>query len=737
MLGSIGRIQATLTVLVLLLTLAPQAREGWFPFPVFWDDDTPTLTHIGRLLLDPPAGKHGFLTVEGDELRFHDGTPARFWGVNISAAANFPDHEVAERVAARLAKLGFNLVRLHHMDSAYEPRGIWDRNFKDTRHVSPEQLDRLDYLIAQLKSRGIYVDLNLHVGRPFTEGDGVVEASLIPRLSKFVTLFDRRLVELQKEYARQVLTHHNPYTGRQYRDEPGVALLELTNENSLFAGWLTGALDRQGESSGRPQDPWRGPIPPFYRAELDDLWNRWLLGRYGNRLALQVLWAPGGREERGLEPGEDPARGTVRRIPWTERRRYSAARVADLARFYANLEISYFREMLDYLHAEIGVRVPIAGTNNYYGLPSIYAQSTADIMDTHGYWDHPTFPNRPWDRDDFRITNGSLLPSPALMRQTAFNSSPLPRWTLSAVCGKPLTVSEWNQPFPNSYEYEMPLLVAAYGAFQGWDGLFVYTYRHDRENWDRQGIAGWFDVDANPVKLALLPVGSLMFLRGDISPARQRLTIVHPEVEVFEQFRAAGATPTYGGRDLPMTLALRHRICQTFTAGKPEIAREEGMATPGRLLISDTGQLVWDGEVGVVRINTERTQGAVGFLSRGEVALQDVRIRSETDGVIVVTSLDGEPLEDSRTMLLVAVARQMNTGQRWREDGKGLLAWGTGPVLLEPVAATVAMRSARGLRLFALNAKGERVREEPVRCSVAWCGFSVRTAGSVWFELAR
>jgi len=72
------------------------------------------------------------------------------------------------------------------------------------------------------------------------------------------------LVDLQKEYARQVLTHHNPYTGTQYRDEPGVALLELTNENSLFAGWLTGALDGQGESSGQPQDPWRGPIPPFY-----------------------------------------------------------------------------------------------------------------------------------------------------------------------------------------------------------------------------------------------------------------------------------------------------------------------------------------------------------------------------------------------------------------------------------------------------------------------------------------
>lgn len=726
-------------ILVGVLLLSPaRAQEDWTPVPIIWDDASPTLTHIGRLLLDPPAGRHGFLTVRGDGFRFQDGTPARFWGVNLSAGANFPDHDVAERLAARLAKLGVNLVRLHHMDSAPEPRGIWEQASRDTRHLSLTQLDRLDYLVARLKAMGIHVDVNLHVGRPFTEADGVVEASRIPRLSKFVTLFDRRLMELQQEYARQLLTHRNPYTGRRYADEPAVALVELTNENSLFAGWFSGALDRPPETAGRPIDPWQGPIPAFYQRALDALWNQWLLRRYGNRTDLAAAWLAAGSGERGLEAEEDPGKGTVRRTPWAERRRYSAARIADLARFYAELERGYFREMVDFLHGEVGVKVPVTGTNNYYGLPSIYAQSAADYMDTHGYWDHPTFPGRPWDRLDFRITNRSLARSPGVMQQSAFNSSPIPRWTLSAVCDRPLVVSEWNQPFPNAYEYEMPLLVAAYGGFQGWDGLFAYTYRHERENWDRQGIAGWFDLDGNPVKLSLLTVGALVFLRGDVAPAARTVPLDHSEDEVFGRIREDGGTPGYGVSGLPPTLALRHRVChRTFAGGEAGLRERAGVPTPRNPYVSDTGQLLWDGESGVVRIDTPRTQGALGFLSAGPVVLRELEIRSETDAAIVLTALDGQPLARSRRMLLVAVGRQMNSGQRWREDGKGLADWGTGPVLLQSVRATVALLGFDALRVYALDIRGERQGDVPVACGEHRCRFATGARGAVWYELVR
>jgi len=50
----------------------------------------------------------------------------RLWGVNFSFEANFPTHADAQQIAERLARAGINAVRLHHMDTANWPRGIWN-----------------------------------------------------------------------------------------------------------------------------------------------------------------------------------------------------------------------------------------------------------------------------------------------------------------------------------------------------------------------------------------------------------------------------------------------------------------------------------------------------------------------------------------------------------------------------------------------------------------------------------
>ena len=52
---------------------------------------------------------------------------------------------------------------------------------------------------------------------------------------------------------------------------------------------------------------------------------------------------------------------------------------------------------------------------------------------------------------------------------------------------KSYTVSEYNHPFPNQYGAEGQLMLRSYGAFQGWDGVFEYTFNHRNE----------FDLDYN------------------------------------------------------------------------------------------------------------------------------------------------------------------------------------------------------------------------------------------------
>ena len=171
-------------VLVLSLFCAPYTTSSenkesdWFPFVLAEKLDPASLVNIGKLVLDAPAGKHGFVTARDGHFYFEDGTRARFWGTNLCFDACFPSKEQAEMMAERIAFFGFNAVRLHHMDFHFEPRWIFkdicptyqDPQLKKTGILSGRQLDRLDCLIYQLKQRGIYIDqsqsLNIYLPEP-------------------------------------------------------------------------------------------------------------------------------------------------------------------------------------------------------------------------------------------------------------------------------------------------------------------------------------------------------------------------------------------------------------------------------------------------------------------------------------------------------------------------------------------------------------------------------------------
>lgn len=217
-------------------------EKDWYPFELAEKMDPNSPANIGKLVLDAPAGKHGFVKVKGGDFVFEDGAPARFWGTNLCFQANFPSKEKTKWMADRLAFFGFNAVRLHHMDFAFEPQGIFkdvapaykDPQMKETGHLSEQQLDRLDYLIYELKLRGIYININLLVTRNFTERDGVKNAAKLGRGAKPYSLFDTKLIQLQKEYAANLLLHYNPYTKLKYADDPAICMIEITNENSIY-----------------------------------------------------------------------------------------------------------------------------------------------------------------------------------------------------------------------------------------------------------------------------------------------------------------------------------------------------------------------------------------------------------------------------------------------------------------------------------------------------------------------
>ncbi|MBV9851540.1 MAG: carbohydrate binding domain-containing protein [Armatimonadetes bacterium] len=266
---------------------APAASPSMFPFVIPWDDATPGTATDVSFLNTKPAGAHGYIVPRGGHfVESGIGKRVRFLAVNLAAGSAFPDHADAEKVAARLAKYGVNLVRLHHMDNVdWGPtQHIWDDSYKDRRHISPAQLDKLDYLIAQLKKNGVYANINLHVSRQFSAADGFPPSvEKIPfGYDKRVDNYDRRMIALQKEYARQLLTHVNPYTHLSYASDPCVAVVEINNENSLMG-------DPWGPGFGSDLDA----LPEPFRGELVGLWNDWLTKKYGTDARLRAAWLKG------------------------------------------------------------------------------------------------------------------------------------------------------------------------------------------------------------------------------------------------------------------------------------------------------------------------------------------------------------------------------------------------------------------------------------------------------------
>lgn len=289
--------RSALIVAFLVVTAACQAQvpDGWFEFTIPVPAEGSVVDVSG--LNVGAAGEAGFVTIEGGHFVDGSGRRIRFLGTNLTFDDAFPPKERAPEIARRMAALGINIVRFHHLDAHHSPRGIWDPAFEDRQHMDSGQLDRLDWLIHQLKQQGIYANLNLHVSRSLGPADGFPDPQLRPKYDKGVGNFEPRMIELQKQYARDLLTHVNAYTGNAYAQEPCVAMVEITNEDSALRFALGTELHT---------------LPEPYATTLRGLWHAWLRERYEDTAALRAAWDEGS-QPLGEEMLRDPAleRGTA------------------------------------------------------------------------------------------------------------------------------------------------------------------------------------------------------------------------------------------------------------------------------------------------------------------------------------------------------------------------------------------------------------------------------------------
>jgi hypothetical protein len=682
---------------------AAQSTEGMAPFTL--DHRRAMAAHSPvdvSFLLDAPAGKHGFLRVVDGHLATGDGRRIRLWGVNITdwskGSRQIPSKDDAALWASTLARFGVNCVRFQFLDLE-RPRGLITAGRDDTRSLDADQLDREDYFIAELEKRGIYIDFNLLVGRPFKAGDGVADAGELHQGAKGTSLFDRRLIELQKEYAQQLLGHRNPYTGLAYTQDPAVALVEINNENAINIGYR--------------------PPSTFYGNELTDLYNKWLAA---HRTAEQVAAL---RQMAGVA-----GQASVPLMFWHGQAATAPPeRFHAEAAFYNDLQRDYFREMGNYLKQTLGSQQLVIATADHshtgsgYPILKAEAESGMDVIDGHTYWEHP----------EWYVRKSAMVDDP-------FNSM-VEELSRSAMAGKPYTVSEVNEPFPNDYAGEGIPILAAYGAMQDWDAILWYTFEPKQDAAWKPYVGDPFDISLDPVKMPELAAGALLFLRGDVEKAKQTLERTYTAEQVYDSMLIPATERPYFTPGFPAALPLEEEMRIGSFDGPPTQAfAQTPAADPIR---ADTGQLAWfhgAPGTGMVKVDSPRTQALVGFVKAHAEGDANLAVAVENSFCAVeLSSLDAEPIARAARMLLVAGGRVENTGQRWNSAGTDVTNWGDTPTLIEPVRGTLVLRHlepARSVELQAMDGAGQPLgaAEDGIKTAEGW-KFTLGQSVTTWYEI--
>jgi hypothetical protein len=452
-----------------------------------------------------------------------------------------------------------------------------------------------------------------------------------------------------------LLTHVNPYTKLEYRNEPAIAIVEILNENAIYLGY-------------------RAPTP-YYDDQLTALYHKWLAAK----------GLPPAARLKGPEVAEAP------------KERYETE-----LRFFMDLENGFYQDMAGYLRKELGVRVPITATADHSHTSSPYTMLTSlsklDVVDGHVYWQHPGSPppvNTP-------MVNDPLHSTVVKLSRTAF-------------AGKPYTVSETNHPFPNDWAAEGIPTLAAYGALQDWDAIMMYTFEPKRDPNHKPYVGDPFDISLDPVRMTQMAAGALTFLRGDVRAARQTIERTYTREQVMANRKLPRTESPYFTPGFPLSLPLEHAVRVKSFDGPPTGTFKASESMP---IVSDTRELTWhleDGKNGLVTVDTERTQALIGFVKARPAAAKNLAAEiSNNFASLVLSSMDGKAIAQSGKLLLTAGSRVTNTNLRWNEQRTRTANQGEYPSLIEPVTGTVKLRGLQGaaaVSAVALDGSGHAIGE--------------------------
>ncbi len=490
--------------------------------------------------------------------------------------------------------MDFNLVRLHHHDSGWVTPNIFEPG---SRRLRKESLESLDWWIKCLSDEGIYIWLDLHVGRVFTAKDGIGGfAELVDGDGRGFSYVNPRITALMDEFAAAYLGRRNIHTGRTIASDPAVAMVLVTNENDLSHHFAS------------RMDP--GSNAPIHEALL-----RSRVERFAARSKISVEAAL-----RVWEPG--PAKLALAEIE----HEWSAAAIGRLRK--------------------LGVRAPVVSTSLWgdealYSVPSLVA---GDAIDVHSYGLPETLATNPHFEANFVIhaATGAVLGKPHTLSEYSVPPPALDRYIGPTYVAAIAALQGWDAPLLYSYAHEAgrpsrPQQFSAWldPSLMGLMPAAALIYRRQ-------------DVAPARKRIVVAPSAKQVFgeSRNAVNSAALRTGVEQSQVVIAmpdaEQL-AWDTTPD---------LTRQRRLGATVIT---DLDRDL-LAADATEIVSDTGELRRDFIEGRHIVSTPRSQVASGWIGGATIELGDGWVALDNPGAtFALSSLDGEPIAASKKILVTAV----------------------------------------------------------------------------------
>ncbi len=445
---------------------------------------------------------------------------------------------------------------------------------------------------------------------------------------------------------------------------------------------------------------------------------RLVIGGLGNRKGWVEI-----RNLRFAAPTPDnrlvplPSRNQVPLVKKSESEEKPRAVQSLWLNFLRETEEGYWREMVEYLKRDLGITTPIAATITPTTSPHL--SRLWDFADNHFYWQHPEFPVRAWDRDNYTVGNDALVRSPNLGGLVALASL--------REAGRAYTVSEYGHPAPNLFAAEGLVFCSALASVQDWDGYYSYAYEDPSR---RPGIRDYFDVVGHPTVWATVGPMSQVF--------RQRL--LKPSVAIQME-----AFPRHLEDDLREWYAWEGPNIRSHVAkfDPAEVwFRQIGYVPSGESVVRSgprEGNIDWDPRSGLFSIAVKKAVLLSGFLAgkSGENGPLRWRVLPNRSGWGQILLLEVKP----ERWLLVAhgVARPKGMYEPLPALGARIDGpfWEKPEVEVEPLLWEARLDLPGTYRVWALDGRGARMQELSTSREGRFLVVNLGREPTLWYEVAR